>query len=219
MFKTVRNIAGLLLIVLVGLGVGAAIIWQRFGPRQTGFHPVSHPAALVPAVRLSSFQRAVVQDLARQKRVVTRYRDGYYTGGDPPPNIGVCTDVVIRAFRGAGVDLQRAVTTDIRARPDAYRISRPDPNIDHRRCRNLVCYFRAYAVALPTSGAQADWQPGDIVFWDISGHGKPEHVGMIGNGRDADGNPTVVHHWPGCPVAETDGLYGWTVRYHFRWKG
>ena len=104
-------------------------------------------------------------------------------------------------------------------RPAAYHISKPDPNIDQRRCRNLVSYFTAHSLELPASGRGVDWQPGDVVFWDTDARGKASHVGVIANGKAPDGSPTVVHHWPGCPVAETDGLYNYRILHHFRWKG
>jgi uncharacterized protein YijF (DUF1287 family) len=159
----------------------------------------------------------VLRDLDRQVHASIVYRDGYFAGGDPPPGVGVCTDVVIRAMRAAGVELRRSVAEDIRSAPGVYHVSRPDANIDHRRCRNLAAFFQRHARSLPTSGPDADWQPGDVVFWDTQGSGKADHVGMIANGRTEGGEPTVIHHWPGCFVAETDGLNRLRIRYHFRW--
>lgn len=213
-----RRTIPLVLTILLLVGFGAAFCWQRYVQRRDAFHPVLNAAPLIPADRLSSFQKTVLADLERQKRVVLQYQDGYYAGGEPSAQIGVCTDVVIRAFRAAERDLQREVTADIKARSAAYGIAKPDPNIDHRRCRNLVRYFEAHSNALPTGGAKADWQPGDIIFWGTWGNGKVDHVGLIANGKMADGPPTVVHHWPGHPVAETDGLFRFSVRYHFREK-
>jgi hypothetical protein len=172
----------------------------------------------VPAVQLTPFQRAVETDLDRQVAAHIRYQDGYFTGGDPPADIGVCTDVAIRSYLAAGVDLQALVQKDIRARPASYHITRPDPNIDHRRCRNLAVFFRHTAVALPTSGPHADWQPGDIVLWDTMGNGVANHIGVIATHIDPSGAPTVVHHWPGQFVMEQDWLYRLPVLYHFRWK-
>lgn len=169
-------------------------------------------------VQFTPFQAAVVRDLHRQIAAKIVYQDGYYAGGDPPANLGVCTDVVIRSYRAAGVNLQKLVAEDIAANPAAYGIARPDPNIDHRRCRNLSLFFRRHAIRLPTSGLDADWEPADIVFWDTSGNnGIPDHVGVISADLDSNGVPTVVHHWPGQFVAEQDWLYKLPVVYHFRW--
>ena len=196
------------------LAAGAIAVLPGLIPRRQ----TAPPAAPAPPVKkLTPFQRIVLGDLQRQAAAPIGYRNGYYLGGEPPPNKGVCTDVVIRSFRAAGVDLQKAVTQDIRAHPGDYPIARPDANIDHRRCRNLVVFFRRHARSLPIDGEKADWQAGDLVFWDTADKGKPDHVGVIANGRDAQNFPTVIHHWPGQPVAETDGLYGWTIRNHFRY--
>lgn len=171
-----------------------------------------------PISTLTPFQSAVENDLDRQIAAHIRYQDGYFTGGDPPPDIGVCTDVVIRSYRAAGVDLRSLVQKDIRAHPDSYNIARPDPNIDHRRCRNLAVFFKYNAVDLPTNGPKADWQPGDIVIWDTNGSGQPTHIGVIGRHIDPEGAPTVVHHWPSQDVMEQDWLYRIPIVYHFRWK-
>jgi uncharacterized protein YijF (DUF1287 family) len=172
----------------------------------------------VSTAHFTPFQKAVVRDLHRQIAARIWYQDGYYAGGDPPAHVGVCTDVVIRSYRAAGVNLQRLVAEDVAANPSVYHISRPDPNIDQRRCKNLSLFFRRKAIILPTQGNNADWQPGDIVFWDTSGnYGIPDHVGVIADHLDTDGVPTVVHHWPGQFVAEQDWLYKLPVVYHFRW--
>jgi uncharacterized protein YijF (DUF1287 family) len=173
---------------------------------------------IVPATRLSAFQANVVRDLDRQCKSHIWYQDGYFSGGDPPPGIGVCTDVVVRSFRAGGVDLQSLVQRDIAAASGQYAVRRPDPNIDHRRCRNLVVFFRRHATTLPAYGPHADWEPGDIVFWDTAGSGQADHVGVIGDHLDTEGHPTVVHHWPNHYVEETDWLYRLPIVKHFRYK-
>ncbi len=205
--------------VLIILALGAAAIGLFLWPKarfRAGFHPVAPSGTLVPADQLTPFQKAVLADLDRQIHADITYRDGYFSGGDPPSNLGVCTDVVIRSFRAAGVDLQQEVARDVAAYPHRYHITRPDLNIDHRRCRNLVAFFKAHAQSLPTGG-DADWQPGDIVFWDTDGHGLGNHVGMIANGRQPDGTPAIIHHPPPMAVSETDGLFRFPVTNHFRW--
>jgi uncharacterized protein YijF (DUF1287 family) len=83
------------------------------------------------------------------------YRRMAYPGGDVPESIGVCTDVVIRAYRRVGVDLQVKVHEDMtrafRAYPQLWRLSRPDPNIDHRRVPNLQAFFRRVGAEQPIS--------------------------------------------------------------------
>ena len=173
-----------------------------------------------PAVqteKLTPFQKAVVVSLARQTTADTIYDSSYYRGGVPPIHIGVCSDVAIRAFAAAGVDLKNEVTADIRAHQRLYPLSHPDPNIDHRRCCNLVVYFRRRAIELPIALSKAHWQPGDLVFWSTGGKGYLDHIGIIGNHIGASGNPTVVQHLPGAFVNETDTLYRFQVLHHFRW--
>jgi len=180
--------------------------------RETG------PPPAMPSDSLTPFQRSVIASLEHQTAANTVYDSSYYRGGVPPANIGVCSDVAIRAFAAAGIDLKREVTADIRAHQRLYPLSHPDPNIDHRRCRNLVVYFRRHARELPTSPAKAHWQPGDIVFWSTGGKSYLDHIGIIGNHIGASGNPTVVQHLPGTYVNETDTLYQFQVMHHFRWN-
>jgi len=120
-------------------------------------------------------------------------------------------------MRSAGMDLQSAVFEDISSDISAYGISKPDRNIDHRRCRNLIVFFRRKAMELP-SGTEADWQAGDIVFWSTRGDGRADHVGMISDSMDANGTHAIIHHWPGLPVCETEGLYRFPIAGHFRWR-
>lgn len=207
---------------MVAVAIAGRMVYQRLLREPTTPSGIFTPIRITtPTVanqqRFSPFQQKVLAELRRQVQANIRYRNDYYRGGEPPANIGVCTDVILRAFRAGGVDLQREVTADIRAHRKEYSLSKPDPNIDHRRCRNLVVFFRRYAQTLAGEGAEADWQPGDVVFWDTGNTGKVDHVGITAGERDGDGNLAVVHHWPGLPVSEVAGLHGWTIRYHFRW--
>ena len=212
-----RRSAGFAVLLAAASVVAAYLIAPRLLDQTPGIFRPS-PTAAVPSERLSPFQRAVVGDLDRQVASNIWYQDRYYQGGDPPPHIGVCTDVVIRSFRAGGVDLRRLVASDIRGDGLAYGIARPDPNIDHRRVRNLAIFFKRHARTLPTSGPHADWQPGDIVVWNTHGDGVPDHIGVISDHLDSSGVPTVVHHWPGQMVAEMDWLYKLPILYHFRWR-
>jgi uncharacterized protein YijF (DUF1287 family) len=95
-----------------------------------------------------------------------------YPNGDVPANKGVCVDVPIRGLRTIGIDLQKLVHEDVLANANAYRITRTDRNIDHRRCVNLITYFKRKKVNTLATNNAADYRPGDIVFWDIArGHG------------------------------------------------
>ena len=134
------------------------------------------------------------------------YQEGYeripYPMGDVSRKIGVCTDVLVRAFRNAGWDLQKIMYKDMRARPKAYHLNgkKPNRNIDHRRVRRLLVYFKKYYRALPIefspkqSGDQA-WLPGDIVFMDTLNKGRPTHVALVSGALGSDGEPLMINNW------------------------
>lgn len=155
------------------------------------------------------------------------YGGGYeklaFPGGDIARTKGVCTDVVVRALRNAGLDLQAALQDDIRARRAAYgrRVKRPDPNIDHRRVKTLVVWFRQHWRRLDTSldAARPDaWRPGDVVFFDtFPDRVGPDHIGVLSDRLNAAGFPLVVNNWTdGAHTAEMD-LLGWVpVTDHVR---
>lgn len=128
-----------------------------------------------------------------------RYVSLKYPLGDPPRTIGVCTDVVIRALRNAGYDLQRAVAEDISRARFAYpMIKRPNPSIDHRRVKSLLPYFeRHFERHSERLDDPADpYRPGDVLFMDTFGD-RPgaEHIGLVGDVSDAQGRPLVVNNW------------------------
>ena len=141
-----------------------------------------------------------------------KYDDSYYVGGYPPDNIGVCTDVVWRAFKNAGYSLRDMVDKDIRTRPEAYpKITEPDNNIDFRRVRNLRIFFDTYAIALTLDINETDqWQPGDIVIF-----GENKHIGIISDKRNKYGQPYVIHN-SGQRNREEDYLSRAKVTGHYR---
>ena len=109
-------------------------------------------------------------------------------GGGDRDGYGVCTDVVAAGLRQAGYDLMALVQEDIRANPEGYEISEPDPNIDFRRVRNLKVYFAHTAIPLTTDVSRIEeWQGGDIVIFQ-------SHIGVVSDHRNKDGVPYVIHH-------------------------
>jgi uncharacterized protein YijF (DUF1287 family) len=114
-----------------------------------------------------------------------------FKGGYPPDNIGVCTDVVWRAFKNAGYCLKDMVDNDIKNNPDKYPAAKePDPNIDFRRVRNLKVFFESYAEVLTTDiNDISEWQPGDIVIFEDM-----EHIGIISDKRNSKGQAFVIHN-------------------------
>ena len=167
------------------------------------------PARIVEGARLS---------VSRKPWYDGSYVRMPFPGGDPGWERGVCTDLVIRAFRHAGIDLQEQVHRDVLARPGAYGLRRADPNIDHRRVRHLRTFFeRHWARA-------TGWRPGDVVIWDLEGGTFANHIGIVSDRRSRDGTPLVIHHmnrtgpFTGYP-GEDDSLFRWRVLGHFRWAG
>lgn len=150
-----------------------------------------------------------------------KYRRIPYPNGDVPAAEGVCTDVIVRALRNAGYDLQALVHRDIRRAPGAYRsVKRSDPNIDHRRVRNLLVFFlRNWRVlaADPETAGSSPLLPGDIVLLDTLGGPRPDHIGIVSDRRGRSGKPLIINNWTyGHRTAEMDLLGSIRVTHRFR---
>lgn len=109
-----------------------------------------------------------------------------------PDDIGVCTDVVWRAFKNARFNLREMLNNDIIARPKSYlNIKQKDKNIDFRRVRNLRIFFDEYALLLSTDITHIEeWQPGDIVIF-----GNDKHIGIVSDKRNRKGQPYIIHNY------------------------
>jgi len=164
-------------------------------------------AAIVFALNLQLAKAAT-----QQVGVTTIYDPSYvtlrYPGGDLPPERGVCADVIIRAFRGIHVDLQREVHEDMSAHfaryPRKWGLKRPDANIDHRRVPNLMTFFQRKGKSVDD-----EFQPGDIVAWQLPGG--LYHIGIIA----ADGK--LVIHNIGRGAQQEDILHAFPIIGHYRW--
>ncbi|MFD3301577.1 DUF1287 domain-containing protein [Aquipseudomonas alcaligenes] len=145
------------------------------------------------------------------------YRRLDYPGGDVPLATGVCTDVLIRALRQQGLDLQKSVHEDMRAHFSAYPrnwgLQRPDRNIDHRRVPNLMTWFQRQGMALKVSDKPADYRAGDVVTWDL-GRGLT-HIGIVSDRTSLAGVPLVLHNI-GRGTQEEDILFGFAITGHYR---
>ena len=149
------------------------------------------------------------------------YRRIPYPGGDVPASVGVCTDVVIRAYRALGIDLQQRVHEDMRAAFSAYPrlwgMRAPDPNIDHRRVPNLQTFFRRRGAERSVSADPSAYAPGDLVTWMLPGN--LPHIGIVTDQRTADGaRPLVVHNIGRGPEVE-DTLFTYPITGVFRYRG
>ncbi len=141
-----------------------------------------------------------------------------YPNGDVAPDRGVCTDVIIRAYRKLGIDLQKEVHEDMVDHFDKYPknwgLPRPDTNIDHRRVPNLMVFFSRHGTVLPKTRNAVDYRPGDLVCWDL-GHGVT-HIGLVVNKKSPQGTPLIVHNIGAGQVLE-DILFQFRIIGHYRY--
>lgn len=140
-----------------------------------------------------------------------------YPNGDVPANKGVCTDVVIRAYRKLGIDLQREVHVDMEAHfelyPKCWGLQKTDPHIDHRRVPNLMRFFERHGKVKPVANRPSDYSPGDIVCWDLGGGLK--HIGILSRKKSADGQRFLVIHNIGYGQVQEDCLFQYKVIGHY----
>lgn len=148
------------------------------------------------------------------------YRKLTFPRGDVPREEGVCTDVIIRALRNAGFDLQELLSRDIKSRPGAYpMVKKPDTNIDHRRVRTILPYFEHAYTKLPTDPRDSAFPyfPGDIVFMNTIGDSEPEHVGVVSDVLGGSGLPLIINNWTeGTVTRSMDLLRSVPVTHRFR---
>ncbi len=184
-------------------------------------------AALVLAFpATAAFATAQADDFVRAARSqigVTRIYDGSYQkigfpDGDVPLVRGVCTDVVVRAYRKIGVDLQVLVHEDMKrawtAYPKTWGLRAADPNIDHRRVPNLATFLKRHGRALAVGSDPGSFRPGDIVTWQLPS-GVP-HIGIVDAARSPRGTPLVVHN-VGAGTQLEDKLFEYRLTGHYRY--
>lgn len=143
-----------------------------------------------------------------------------YPGGDVPRERGVCTDVLVRAYRdGLGIDLQVLVHEDMRhafsAYPPLWGLKKTDRNIDHRRVPNLQAFFKRAGTELAVSADGADYRPGDIVSQMLPGN--LPHIGIVADARSADGSRPLVVHNIGAGARLEDVLFSYEITGHYRY--
>jgi uncharacterized protein YijF (DUF1287 family) len=166
----------------------------------------------------------LVTSARSQIGVTTGYDPAYhklnYPGGDVPKATGVCSDVVVRALRDQGIDLQKEVhedmTCEFAAYPQKWGLSKPDSNIDHRRVPNLMTYFRRRGYGLAITRKAEDYAPGDIVAWDLGGG--VTHIGIVSSQRSPKGVPMAIHNI-GRGTQEEDVLFAFQIIGHYRIEG
>ncbi|MDR0364528.1 MAG: DUF1287 domain-containing protein [Bacteroidales bacterium] len=159
--------------------------------------------------------------LTKQK---VQYDPNYYVinypNGDVPKNKGVCTDVIVRAYRAMNIDLQREVHEDMSANfslyPNNWGLTAPDHNIDHRRVPNLMTYFSRFGDTKPVTKNPEDYLPGDIVCWDL-GNGV-KHIGLIVKEKSEDGLRHCIVHNIGSGQVVEDCLFSFEIIGHYAYK-
>lgn len=182
--------------------------------------------AFIPALVFG--QTTFYDQLADSAFVLTKQKVKYdpayvvipYPNGDVAPDKGVCTDVVIRAYRKFGIDLQKEVHEDMKANFDKYPknwgLKRPDKNIDHRRVPNLMTFFTRHGEVKAITQNAADYQPGDIVCWDLGGG--ITHIGIVSKKKTAGGSRHLIVHNIGAGQVLEDCLFRFEIIGHYRYK-
>ncbi len=157
----------------------------------------------------------------------TTYTTGYdasyarldYPNGDVPKETGVCADVIVRAFRAGGVDLQKELYEDMaqhfKQYPQKWGAKKADRNIDHRRVPNLMTWFERQGKSLPVTNAGKDYSPGDVVSWGLANE-RP-HIGIVSKIKVAGTDRYAVVHNIGFGTRLEDVLFAWGITGHYRY--
>ncbi|KMQ49954.1 NADH:ubiquinone oxidoreductase [Chitinispirillum alkaliphilum] len=166
----------------------------------------------------------VILENCRMQTTLTRYYDPSYVAlqypmGDLDISRGVCTDVVVRALRSVGVDLQELIHEDMSANfseyPDNWGLVRPDPNIDHRRVPNITTYLRRMGKELTISHSGDNYLPGDIVTWKLPGN--LDHIGIVSDTKVEGQQRCKIYHNIGNGTQLEDILFRYRITGHFRY--
>ncbi|MCC5918526.1 MAG: DUF1287 domain-containing protein [Cryomorphaceae bacterium] len=179
---------------------------------------------LCPPQTQSQFSQKLAKAAESLTQQTVRYDPAYYRldypNGDVPADRGVCTDVVIRAYRILDIDLQKEVHEDMKAHfslyPKNWGLSRPDPNIDHRRVPNLMTFFSRHGTSLPITKKPEDYQPGHIVCWRLANG--MTHIGIVSGKKSRDEKRfLIVHNIGGGQVLE-DVLFEYNIIGHYKYE-
>ncbi len=222
-YPAIKKIGFLFLVILsyVYLTQSGSIFSQKIVRNQfSQARQIENP----PLLHLPKSTAILINSAKTQINITKFYDPAYipipYPNGDVPLAKGVCSDVVIRAFRTAGIDLQKEVHEDMAAHFDAYPnkwgLHKTDTNIDHRRVPNLQTYFTRKGKALRLTYHRDDYRPGDIVTWDINGYGLP-HIGLVSNTWSAASQRYLIIHNIGQGAQLEDRLFDWRITGHYRY--
>ena len=205
--------------------LGALVIvgcQQQVAKRETTPGPTSENTRALP-VNASPQLKQFLDSAFEQTKITTGYDPSYvnleYPGGDVPLETGVCSDVLVRAFRKAGIDLQKEVHEDMTsawaAYPREWGAARPDRNIDHRRVLNLMTFFVRKGKSVTVTSNRESYLPGDIVAWDLGGG--VEHIGVVSDLTTESEQHLKIIHNIGAGTRAEDVLFNWKVIGHYRY--
>lgn len=177
----------------------------------------------ISAVGQTSFYDQLADSAMTLTKQEVKYDPSYfqidYPNGDIPAHKGVCTDVVIRAYRKLGIDLQKEVHEDMTANfykyPTNWGLNRPDKNIDHRRVLNLMTFFARHGTVKIISVDPIEYQPGDIVCWNLGG--EITHIGIVASKKSSDGQRNLIIHNIGGGQVLEDCLFSFKIIGHYRY--
>jgi uncharacterized protein len=223
-----RLVIGALSTIACGGFALAALPSHRLGAiAQSILDPVPRapPADDAPFLAAESWAAELVKAAERQIGVTLRYDPAYtkigYPGGDVPRERGVCTDVIVRAYRdGLGIDLQELLHKDMRKAfkvyPRNWGLKRPDPNIDHRRVPNLRTFFARGGFALEATSDPSGYLPGDVVSQMLPGN--LAHIVLVTGRANADRSRPMIVHNIGAGARLEDRLFEFEITGHYRFK-
>src|SRR5216683_1410752 len=218
-----KNLSHLLLLVLTS--VLAMACQQQAARVVSPLKPPEQQTEIRALPDNSSAQlKLVIDGAVDQIGKTTSYDPSYqrieYPNGDVPIETGVCSDVIVRAFRRGGIDLQKDLHEDMKdnfsAYPTRWGLKGPDANIDHRRVPNLQTYFARKGKSLATDGGAETFLPGDIVTWDLQ-LGGTEHIGMVVNVWYKPTQRYLIVHNIGNGTRMEDVLFAWKITGHYRY--
>jgi uncharacterized protein YijF (DUF1287 family) len=169
------------------------------------------------------YSKLADSSLTLTKQIV-KYDPAYvqikYPMGDVAANKGVCTDVVIRAYRKLNIDLQKEVHEDMHANfakyPKIWGRTETDKNIDHRRVPNLMTFFTRNGVVKQITKVAKDYLPGDVVCWNLGG--AVTHIGIVSNKKSFDNKRYLIVHNIGRGQVLEDCLFKFKIIGHYRYK-
>lgn len=181
-------------------------------------------STILTAVGQSNFYDRLADSTLTLTKQIVRYDPAYfqlkYPNGDVPPDKGVCTDVIIRAYRKFGIDLQKEVHEDMQSNfsvyPKKWGLSKPDKNIDHRRVPNLMTFFNRHGTTKPITINSKDYLPGDIVCWNLGR--SVTHIGIVVKEKSADGQRHLIVHNIGAGQVIEDCLFRFKIIGHYRYE-